>query len=116
MANFFPKFYLQSELPGGVAALYTNRLIQQIAGGLLGLFLPVFLFQKYQSINLVLLFYLVSFGVYLFLAAPGAMLASRLTFKRALIISVFGGAVYYFSFYLFVKHEVIIAYVEKNCK
>ncbi len=90
-----------ADLSGGVVALYTNRLIQQVAAGLLGLFLPVFLFQKYQSINLVLIFYLFDFALYLFLAAPGAMMASRLSFRQALRFSVIGGTIYYICFYFF---------------
>jgi MFS family permease len=109
LANFFSKFYLKAELPGSVVALYTNRIIQRIAVGLLGLFLPVFLFQKYQSINLVLIFYLFSFGLYLFLAAPGAILASRLTFKKALILSVIGGMLYYICFYLFDRNLLLFS-------
>lgn len=99
--NIFSKFYFKSGLSGNVVALYSNRIIQKIATGLLGLFLPVFLFQKFQSINLVLVFYLISFTLYLFLSAPGAMLASRLTFKKALIFSVFAGTIYYVCFYFF---------------
>jgi len=68
---------------------------------LLGLFLPIFLFQKYQSINLVLIYYLFSSIIYLFLAAPGAILSSRLTFRKALRISVLGGTIYYICFYFF---------------
>lgn len=101
MSNFFSKFYLHSELSGGVVALYSNRTIQRIATGLLGLFLPVFLFQQYQSINLVLFFYLASNALYLFLAAPGAMLSSRISFRRALPLSVIGGTIYYICFYFF---------------
>ena len=93
--------YIKSGLSGGVVSLYTNRIIQRIATGLLGLFLPVFLLQKYQSINLVLVFYLFSFGIYLLLVAPGAMIASRLIFKRSLILSVLGGTAYYICFYFF---------------
>jgi len=109
MSNFFSKFYLKSELSGNVVALYSNRIIQRIALGLLGLFLPVFLFQKYQSINLVLIFYLVSFIIYLFLAAPGAIIASRLTFKRALILSVIGGTFYYVCFYFFDRNLLLFS-------
>ncbi len=99
LTNIFLKF--RPTLSGGVVALYTNRLIQEVAGGLLGLFLPVFLFQKYQSINLVLLFDFFSFAIYLFLAAPGAIISSKINFKKALILSVFGGTVYYICFYFF---------------
>lgn len=99
LKNTFSKF--NSSLSGGVVALYSNRMIQEIADGLLGLFFPVFLFEKYQSINKVLLFYLFSYLLILFLSAPGAMIASRIGFKKALIFSVAGGVGYYICFYFF---------------
>ncbi|OGY43989.1 MAG: hypothetical protein A3J62_02125 [Candidatus Buchananbacteria bacterium RIFCSPHIGHO2_02_FULL_38_8] len=101
--------YLKSNLSGGVVALYTNRIIQGIAGGLLGLFLPVFLYQQYQSINLLLIFYFFSFGLYLFLAAPGAIIASKITFKKSLIFSVFGGTLFYVCFYFFESNILLFS-------
>lgn len=105
--RIFNKF--KPALSGGVVALYTNRLIQQLAAGLLGLFLPVFLLQKYQSINLVLLYYFFSFSLYLFLAAPGAIIASKITFKKALILSVFGGTTAYVCFYFFDRNILLLS-------
>ncbi len=94
-------FNSRSALPGGAVALYTNRLIQNLAAALIGLFLPIFLFQHYQSLRSVLFFYLAIYSIYLFLAAPGAMVSSKINFKNALIISVFGGTTYYLCFYFF---------------
>ncbi|MDX9893781.1 MAG: MFS transporter [Patescibacteria group bacterium] len=96
---FFPRWldsWLKKEkISRGVIALYANRAIQNMAVGLLGFFLPVFLLDKFQSINLVLLFYLVAAIFYLFLAAPGVMIASRITFRKALILSVVAGTLFY---------------------
>lgn len=99
--NFFSKLYLKPDLSGGVVALYTNRQIKEMAVGLLGLFLPIFLFQIYGSINLVLLFYLISFSLYLFLVVPGAIFATKITFNKAMLLSIFGGIFYYVSLIFF---------------
>ena len=109
MANIFQKLYLDSAIPGAVVSLYANRVIQNIAAGAIGLFLPIFLLQQYQSIYLVLLFYLVSFGLYLFSAASGARLASYLTFRRALILSVFGGTAFFISLFLFETNLILFS-------
>jgi len=109
LANIFQKLYLDSAIPGAVVSLYANRVIQNIAAGAIGLFLPIFLLQQYQSIYLVLLFYLVSFGLYLFSAASGARLASYLTFRRALILSVFGGTAFFISLFLFETNLILFS-------
>ena len=95
------KFYLKSELSGGIVALYSNRLIQRVAGSLLGLFLPIFLFHQFGSINLVLLWYLVGHLIYIFTAAFGAIIASKISFRHALIFSVVCGTSYYVCLYFF---------------
>jgi len=102
MVGVFKKHhYLSEKLSTGVILLYTNRLIQQTADSLLGLFFPIFLYQKYGSINAVLIFFLISYLLGFLLAAPGAMISSRINFRRALIISVFGGTLYYLALYFF---------------
>lgn len=107
MANSFSKFYLKSEIPGVVVSLYSNRLIKELAIGLLGLFLPVFLFQVYGSINLVLLFYSLIYFFYLIFAAPGAMLATRFTFNKAITISIFFGILAFVSLF-FLESNIIL--------
>lgn len=80
-------------------SLYSNRLIKELALGLLGLFLPVFLFQVYGSINLVLLFYAAVYFFYLIFAAPGAMLATRFTFEKSIIVSILFGVLAFVSLF-----------------
>lgn len=87
--------------PGVVTALYSNKLIQQVANGLLGIFLPVYLFQAYGSITSVLIFFLALYSIYLVLVAPAAKIASKISFKNSLIISVSGGSTFYLSLLFF---------------
>lgn len=90
-----------------MVSLYSNRLIRELAVGLVGLFLPVFLLQIYGSINRVILFYAVSYFFYLMFAAPGAMLATRLTFNKAIVVSIIFGILYYVSLF-FLNSNVIL--------
>ena len=101
--------YFESRMSGAVVSLYINRIIQQVAGGLLALFLPVFLLQKYNSINLVLVWFLVGYILYVFLSAWGAIIATRISFKNALILSVFSGVCYYVCFYFFDKNILLFS-------
>lgn len=100
----FVTLYLNSEIPGVVVSLYSNRLIKGLASGLLGLFLPVFLYQIYDSINFVLLYYGLIYFLYLLFAAPGAMIATRLSFRRSMMLSIVFGIVTY----------VGLIYIESN--
>ena len=95
------KAYLKSELSGGVVALYSNRFIQRVASNLFGLFLPIFLFSKFNSINLVLLWFLAGHLIYIFMAAWGAIISSKISFRSALIFSVVCGTLYYLCLYFF---------------
>lgn len=85
------------KLSGALTALYSNQIIQQVASGLLGLFFPVFLYQKLDySLSKVALYFLISYGIWLLLVPLGGKAMSRLGIKKSLIISVFFGALYYF--------------------
>ena len=90
-----------SSIPLVVIRLYSNRILQQFAGALLGLFVPVFLFQIFDSIQFVLIYYLITYTLYLFLVAPGAKFCGRITFNKGLILSVFGGTFFFLGMYFF---------------
>ncbi|PIR94238.1 hypothetical protein COT97_01975 [Candidatus Falkowbacteria bacterium CG10_big_fil_rev_8_21_14_0_10_39_11] len=89
------------KLSGPLTALYSNQLIQQIANGLLGLFIPVFLYQRLQSFTLVALYFLVSYGLWFLLVPIGAKMMTAFGIKKSLIISVVFVAMYYWFFNFF---------------
>lgn len=102
MANLFAKLSLKAKLSPGIAALYSNIIIDQIGSGLIGLFLPIFLWEKFGSLNAVLLYYLVIYGAYILLVVAGAKMMSVLGQKLSMILSVpfkvvFYGCLYYLS-------------------
>jgi YQGE family putative transporter len=88
-------------LPPGLASLYTSRTLILIASGFIGLFLPVFLLQQYNSLQVVIWFYLVSWFLYLMLAAPGARLMNVFGIKKAMIYSLPFLALFYIALYFF---------------
>lgn len=90
------------ELSFDIKALFSNRLLQRISIGLLGLFLPIFLFEHLNySIQSVILFYIISSALYIFLIPLGAMSMSRLGLKHSMMIATVFLAGYYLSFYFF---------------
>jgi len=98
----FEELYLKTKLAPGLVSLYSNRIIQQIAIGLIGLFLPIFLFNYFgSSIHKVLLFYIATSAFYGLLVSVGAMLMSRIGLKFSMILGSLFLVAYFISFYLF---------------
>jgi len=88
-------------LSPGLASLYTSRTIILIASGFVGLFLPVFLLQQYQSLEITIWFYLVGWVMYMFLVVPGAKMMNILGIKEALMLSLPFLAIFYVALYFF---------------
>jgi MFS family permease len=76
------------KLSPGITALYSNIVIDQIGSGLIGLFMPIFLWQKFGNLNRVLLYYLVVWVGYSVLVFFGAKLMSVVGLKMSMILSV----------------------------
>lgn len=94
----FEELYLKTKLAPGLVSLYSNRIIQQVAGGLIGIFLPIFLFIYFgSSIHKVLLFYIVNFVLFGLLVPLGAMLMSRIGLKVSMIL----GSLFLVSYFVF---------------
>ncbi len=101
MALEFEELYLKTKLKPGLVATYSNRVIQQIAGGLLGFFVPIFLFIYFnQSIQNVILFYLITFFLFGIFVPVGAMLMSKIGIKLSMILGSLFLVGYFISLYL----------------
>jgi len=99
--SFLADYKNQGPLPQGLVALYTSRTLILVAGGFMGLFLPVFLLIQYQSLPLTIFYYLWTWGLYLFLIVPGAKLMNFFGLKRCLIYSLPLLALFYLAMYFF---------------
>lgn len=86
----------------GFFGLYFGRMVMAVSSGLLGVFLPIFLYNlSGGNVPLVMAYYAVASGVYLFLAAFGAQFLNRFGFRKALIVASFAAVIintaYYFT-------------------
>ena len=88
MNSFFKKVFSKTKLSPDITALYSNIVIDQIGEGLVGLFMPIFLWQTFGSINLVLLYYFCVYFLYAVLVFFGAKIMSRLGQKMSMILSI----------------------------
>lgn len=96
----FEELYLKGRLKPGLASLYTNRITQQAAAGLINLFLPIFLFVFFGNINIVLLFFIVSYVLAIFFIPLGAILMTKTGFKKSMIIGSLFSTCYFICLYL----------------
>ncbi|MCK5021939.1 MAG: MFS transporter [Candidatus Pacebacteria bacterium] len=95
------KYLGKGTVSEGFSALHKSRSITFIATGLLGLFVPIFLYNLFgQSIRLVALFYLIGSLLYTLSLAWGAQYLNKFGFRKALQTAIIFSALSYFFFFL----------------
>jgi len=96
--------YFDKPLSSGFIYLYTGRTIMMIGGALLGLFLPIFLFELFnKNFIAVVLYYAIGFFLYGITITVGAKFLNKFGFKKALQVSVLLAALFYVIFYFIDK-------------
>jgi len=94
------KKYFTGDVPGSFVALFSGKTITGISGTLLGLFLPIFIYNLLgDNISQLMLYYGLISLVYAITIIPGAKFLSRFGWRRALMWSVVTGAAYFSIFY-----------------
>lgn len=95
------------ELRKGFFGLYFGRVVMAIATGLLGVFLPIFLYNILDgNIPLVMGYYASACFVYLFLVAFGAQFLNRFGFRKALVLASLAAAVINVAYYFTTKENM----------
>lgn len=96
----FKETVTETRLSFDLKAVYSNRLLQIIGIGLFGLFLPIFLFEEFNhSVQNVLIFYILGYGLVFLLAPLGAIEMSRIGLKRSMLWGTFFLAAHCLCFY-----------------
>lgn len=97
------------ELRTGFLGLYFGRVVAAISTGLLGVFLPIFLYTILDgNIALVMLYYAASCVAYLFLVAFGAKFLNRFGFRKALILASLAAAIINIAYYFTTKGNMFV--------
>ncbi|MCK5211741.1 MFS transporter [Candidatus Parcubacteria bacterium] len=100
--------YFNSKLSSGFVALFSGRMMQFAGAGMLGLFLPVYLYMHMgYKISYVLLWYLAGYLGYLIILPIGARFLNKIGLRRSLRISIIFDALYLSSVFLVAKDPVI---------
>ena len=100
--------YFDDKISHGFVSLYTGKMIVMIGTGLLGIFLPIFLFNLFdKNFQLTILYFGTGYILYALFVAFGTGFLNKFGFRRALRISAFLGALFYAIFY-FISQENFI--------
>lgn len=100
--------YFNGQLSQGFVALFSGRMIQFAALGLIGLFLPIFLFLKFDyNVIYVYLFYLVGHLAYALILPYGARFLNKIGLKKSLQVSVFFDSAFYIFIYFIDRNPVL---------
>lgn len=102
--------YFNGNLSQGFVALFSGRMIQFVAMGLVGLFLPIFLFEQlHGNIQIVLTYYIIGHLIYALFVPLGAQFLNKIGLRRSLRISVlFDAAFYVCMFFLAVNPSLFL--------
>lgn len=84
---------------GAFPTLATNRLLGFIGSSMVGVFLPIFLYEFFGlSLTFVLLWFAIDFAVKLPFFVPAAKWFSHIGLARAMLIGTLGMVIFYWSF------------------
>lgn len=94
------KKYFNGSVSRGFASLYIGKTTVMIASGLLGIFMPIFLYNLFgQNFQSMVLYYGSGYLLYGIFVALGAGFLNKFGFRRALRLSILFGALFYTIFY-----------------
>jgi len=92
--------YFEDKMSKGFSSLYTGKLIIMVASGLLGLFLPIFLYKILAgNFQLVVLYYIAGYLGYAFTLLLFPKFLNKFGFRNSLRASIFLGALFYVIFF-----------------
>ena len=83
------KKYFYGNISRGFISLYTTRMIFRMAGGLLGIFFPIFLYELFNfQFEFIIYYYLIRYGLYGLTVGWGAQYLNKIGLRRSMRISV----------------------------
>lgn len=104
------KFFDRLKFSPDFKLLCVYHTIVSLAGGMMGLFLPIFLFKEFgQSIYWVIIFYTIGFALYAVFNPVGAMIMNKIGLKKSMIIGRAFTILFYLCLYFFQTSPLIFA-------
>ena len=84
--------------------LYSGKLFLDFGANVFGLFLPIFLYQHYYNIHIVILYFFLASLLYFISLPIGAKLMGEINIKNSIIISIFFRSIFFLFFYKFLDN------------
>lgn len=94
--------YFQGKISKGFISLYSSRMIFRVASGLLGLFMPIFLYQLFEfDFRYVIYYYMARYLLYSLVVGWGARYLNKFGLRRSIRWSIIWIVLFYaILFYL----------------
>ena len=100
MLKFLEKKYFNKSLSKGFIRLYTGKTIVMTASAMLGIFLPIFLYNLFdKNFQAVVIYYGSGYLFYGITVSFGVKFLNKFGFRNALRVSVILGMIFYIIFY-----------------
>lgn len=97
------------DLRRGFFSLYFGRMAMSIANGLIGIFLPIFLYNLLDgNVSLIMMYYALAGLAYVFLVAFGAQFLNKFGFRKSLVLGSFLAAVVNATYYFATKENAMM--------
>lgn len=108
--------YFSGKVSGGFVSIYSSKIITGISSALMGLFLPIFLFEALNlNLSHVLIYCLIDYSLYGLLVCFGARFSlNKLGIKKSIIVSVFFGAIFYLVLFLMTEKGASFGLTDHN--
>ena len=97
MLNFFTNHYFKHRLRHEISELYTSVAIKNFAFSMIAIFEPLYLYELYNSISIVFLYYAVVYTIYFFALPFGAKAAAKYGFEHCIFYSIPFAILYFLS-------------------
>lgn len=95
MSNFFINRYLQHSLRREISELYISVAIKDFAFSMIAIFEPIYLYQQYNSISFVFLYFAVVYTIYFFAIPLGSKAAAKYGFEHCILYSIPFAIIYF---------------------
>lgn len=79
----------------GLSGIYLSIIIRRLAFGILGLFIPIYVYQLTGDLKLVLLYYLIRAFAFIFSTIPSAKLIGKIGPDANMLLSTISSAIYF---------------------
>lgn len=108
--NLFSQIFNFSAFSRDFKILCGYQLILHIMDGMLGLFLPIFLFENFnQSIYWVIIFYIAGYALYGLTVSLGAMTMAKIGLKQSMIFARLVAILFYLCLFYFKSNPLLFA-------